>query len=103
MLLFYYISNSVNANVVFFHRSLEIIIHKGHFIPVLMILFILSVLSRVLILNLKRLFSSHQEQPSLIRVCETKIFFTGTCLLAQYVVAVPTPGENGRKMSRKTV
>lgn len=35
MLLFYYISNSVNVNVVFFHRSLEIIVHKGHFIPVL--------------------------------------------------------------------
>lgn len=35
MLLFYYISNSVSMNVVFFHRSLKIIVHKGNFIPVL--------------------------------------------------------------------
>lgn len=35
MPLFYYISNSVSMNVVFFHKSLKIIVHKGNFIPVL--------------------------------------------------------------------
>lgn len=34
MLLFYYISDSVSVTVVFFHRSLEMIVHKGHFIPI---------------------------------------------------------------------
>lgn len=70
MLLFYYISDSVSMNVVFF----QYLTNHWKWLSVRVILFlfcavmfILSVLSRVLIFNLKLLFSLHQEQP-LIRV-----------------------------------